>query len=328
MSEELTHKYQVCGLRLESNIPFPLLHACPRAHQTPDIKFTLKAPGIRTQEIFPLRAALGNIKNGAGHPSIAVYEINQGFLLDCHNTDKRVEFVVALNGSWIDCYPQAETPQEDIELWLFGLVLAFLLQGRGIFSLHAAAVDCHGRAIAFLGHNGFGKSTLALFFLQQGHSLITDDVLPIVGKEGAPLALPVCSAINLWPETLAEFEKLDGHLSLSEKATSKHRYSLETLKAPFCKSAVPLRGIYFLEPYSREEIDRVQITALSQTRSLLDLIGYTRANSMLPLLSQKNLLNTYADLFSRVRVRHLKYPRGFEYLPRIYDAVLLDMVNH
>lgn len=302
--------------------------APPEKQQTSHkVEFTLKLPGVWTEESFPARIPLGNIKNGAGQPTITVFQINQGFLLDCNNGHKRVAFVLAPDGSWIDCYPQADTLPEDIETWLFGLVLAFLLQGRGIFSLHAAAVDCHGQGVAFMGNNRFGKSTLALSFLQQGHSLITDDVLPIVEKGGVPFAQPVYPAMNLWPKTLAHFVKQNGNLTKEEIKISKHRYSVETLKVPFCKSEVPLGRIYFLNALSKEEIDKVRVIPVPQATALLELLGYTRASSMIELTKQKKLLKTYANVVSKVPVRYLEYPGGFEFLPAVYEAVLEDIVR-
>ena len=232
---------------------------------------------------------------------------------------------MAQDGSWIDCYPQPEASKEDIELWLFGLVLSFLLQGRGIFSIHASAVNCHERAIAFVANNGFGKTTMASFFLQRGHSLITDDVLPIIEKEGILFAMPVFPAMNLWPQTLAQFGEQSGNFFLKEKNKAKRRYSLEALKVLFCNSEKPLGRIYFLNPSKKDTLDQVRITPVPQAKALLELLAYTRANSMIALPDQKHLLNTYAQLVSQVPVRYLEYPVGFEVLPEVYEAVLQDI---
>ena len=40
---------------------------------------------------------------------------------------------------------------------------------KDIHSLHASAVAVDGKAIAFLGSNGFGKSSLAASFVNAGY---------------------------------------------------------------------------------------------------------------------------------------------------------------
>ena len=50
-------------------------------------------------------------------------------------------------------------------------------------SFHSGAVEVDGDAIAFIAPSMGGKSTMTDVFLRQGHSLITDDILP-VRREG------------------------------------------------------------------------------------------------------------------------------------------------
>src|SRR6185436_12938258 len=57
------------------------------------------------------------------------------------------------------------------------LPLASVLQGMEV--LHASAVSLDGRAVAFLGRSGAGKTTLATRLLARGARLVTDDVLAL-----------------------------------------------------------------------------------------------------------------------------------------------------
>jgi hypothetical protein len=51
--------------------------------------------------------------------------------------------------------------------------------------LHGSAIDRGGRALAFVGVSGQGKSTMAAIFCVDGATLVTDDVLPLeFGEEG------------------------------------------------------------------------------------------------------------------------------------------------
>ena len=58
-----------------------------------------------------------------------------------------------------------------------GALLAFQLYMRGSVVLHASAVDLGDRSLAFVGHSGMGKSTMAGLMCAEGGRLITDDVL-------------------------------------------------------------------------------------------------------------------------------------------------------
>ena len=314
------YQYRICNLNLSSTIPFSLPTARGKRAKVADIRFKIDLSNPRVN--VPTNHPIGIIRNGAGHPTIAVYQTNGKFILDCNNGYKRIQFTMAPDGSWIECYPFDGAGKEDIELWLFGLILSFVLQNRGIYTLHAAAVNCDGRAIAFLGMNGYGKTTLAYSFLKEGASLITDDVLPIVQYKSGIFALPACPSMNLWAETLSAFSAIKKRKR--EAREGKHRYSAQILDVRFCRSKVPLRAIYLLEPTAKEASKEVEITPVSRAQAMIDLLAYTRANSMIGLLEQKELIKTYATLLEKVPVRRLRYSRGFEFLPQIYNAIRED----
>ncbi|MCL4752381.1 MAG: hypothetical protein KJ015_19620 [Myxococcales bacterium] len=62
---------------------------------------------------------------------------------------------------------------------LLGSMLAMILTVRGATILHASAVSRGDRAIAVVGAEGGGKSTLAALLVRDGARLVTDDVLRI-----------------------------------------------------------------------------------------------------------------------------------------------------
>jgi hypothetical protein len=57
------------------------------------------------------------------------------------------------------------------------LPLAAVLRGKDV--LHASAVALEGRAVAFMGRSGAGKTTLAGRIIANGGRLVTDDVLAV-----------------------------------------------------------------------------------------------------------------------------------------------------
>lgn len=315
-----TYTYRICGLRVRSDAPFSLPASPLAGGGRPDIEISVRPGRAGLARLYAERALRGHIKNGAGHPSIAVYDVPGGLLLDCHNTNRRVEFFVKADGSRIDCYPHEGSGREEIEVWLFGLVLSFLLQGRGIYALHAAAVERGGMALAFLGHNGRGKTTLALFFSRGGHALLADDVLPIARRKGRFFVLPASPTMNLWPQTLGELAGPDA--SASDGA--KRRYAARDLGVRFRRTETPLGRLYLLAPLPPDACSGVEISPVPPARALVELLAHTRANSMIPASGQKELLNLYADLVSQVPVRKLAYPSGFQHLPAVYEAVVAE----
>jgi hypothetical protein len=319
LPNEIKSQYRFAGLSVESNTRFSIPTQPWLVDRAPDVKFNLKPARAGALECFHQRLPVTFIKNGGGHPSIAVYQFEKLFLLECDTPRAKVKFVMPRDGQWIDCYTGEETTEEEIQVWLFGLVMAFLLQARGIFTLHAAAISYRGQAIAFLGPNGYGKSTLAYFFVRNGHALITDDVLPLVNNHGRLFAAPGCPSMNLWEQTLYQLRAMDSNLSSNQR---KHRYSVDTLEIDFCKSPVPLQRIYLLHPKTGP--GKPEIVELSKSNALIELFAFTRASSTIDIADQQVLLKTYSSLLLKVPVRKLLYPWGFKHLPDIYQSVLQD----
>jgi hypothetical protein len=320
-----THDYLVCGLRLRTNVAFPLLTQTETG--APDVEFSLKAEGVQTTELFPDRVFLGTIRNGAGRPSITVSRVKEGQLLECENGSKGAAFFLSQNWGTIECYPAPGMSRQDIECWLFGLVLAYLLQRRNIFSLHGAAVECHGKAIGFLGNNGYGKSTLAYFFLRKGHRLVTDDVLALVDQGTHFMALPACPSMNLWPKTMTELGSENVNLSTSELKEMKARLSLRSTDSLFSRSEVPLDRLYLLSPIQEGYGNRVEISQVSPSLGLRELFRHTRAGSVLGMDDQKRLMQFFGRLSSTVSIRQLQFAGGFDKLPAIYEAILQDVLS-
>ena len=86
-----------------------------------------------------------------------------------------------LGSTTITCRMAAATDPLQAEVLLLGPVLSYLLEKRGVIALHAAAVTVAGRTAVFMSRNGGGKSTLAAAMMERGHSLLTDDILPVEG---------------------------------------------------------------------------------------------------------------------------------------------------
>src|SRR5687767_37791 len=72
--------------------------------------------------------------------------------------------------------PAPAVPEQNLRLYLLGSAFGALLHQRGLLPLHANAVEIDGKAVAFMGASGEGKSTLAAWFHDRGFNIIADDV--------------------------------------------------------------------------------------------------------------------------------------------------------
>ncbi len=89
---------------------------------------------------------------------------------------------------------------------IFFPMWAQLLKTRGVFPIHAAGLQRHGKGILFPGKSGCGKSTLSLHLLRHGYKLLGDDTVFVrhEGKGAEMLFFPeevdVCSeTVDLFP---------------------------------------------------------------------------------------------------------------------------------
>ena len=77
---------------------------------------------------------------------------------------------------------------------------------RKVLPLHGSVVAINGKAYAFIGDSGVGKSTLASAFLAKGYELLSDDVIAVsLNQENCPIINPSYPQQKLWQESLNAF---------------------------------------------------------------------------------------------------------------------------
>jgi hypothetical protein len=83
----------------------------------------------------------------------------------------------------------------------------FLLTATRRVAVHASAVSKQGRAIAFVGNSGAGKSSLAYACLKRGFDLLSEDTL-FVGTEADYRIWGHASKVHLLPDAVKLFPEL------------------------------------------------------------------------------------------------------------------------
>lgn len=91
---------------------------------------------------------------------------------------------------------------------MFFPMWAQLLKTRGVFPVHAAGLERHGKGILFPGKSGCGKSTLSLHLLRQGYRLLGDDTVFIRQSGSGAEMLFFPEEVDVCAETVDLFSQL------------------------------------------------------------------------------------------------------------------------
>lgn len=88
--------------------------------------------------------------------------------------------------------------------------LEVLLQTRGLYPIHAAAVAQGRTAVLFPAESGAGKTTIALTLVRAGFRFLGDDKPIITTRAGRPVVLAFPEPIHAYVDELSAFTELPG----------------------------------------------------------------------------------------------------------------------
>lgn len=225
----------------------------------------------------------------------------------------------AVDGESITYQALKHATDEALRAILLGTALATILRQRGYLALHACAVAQDGRALAFVGRSGGGKSTLAELFSQRGYDVLNDDVLAIDFSEGHPHVLPGYTQIKLRPE--AGRHLLPDYDALPRIDDERDR-RVFTNRASAVDSPVPLRRIYLLDSFDAESSG---IDEVSQRDYLLEISHHTRSTELLFHPSYRAAhFRQCSELVEKVPAARLRRTRNLNDLNSLFEAIERD----
>jgi hypothetical protein len=172
--------YHVFGLRVQSEIELPELVAVDRGEPADvTIKF-------------------GKFPPVAGERYRGFVAMPDGAMLEVRNTAR----YLIRNGREIVVDPDPDGSERHVRLYLLGSAFGALLHQRRLLPLHANSIEIAGRAVAFMGHSGAGKSTMAAWFHDRGFEVLADDVCVVTFDDGLPMAQPGIPRLRMWRDAL------------------------------------------------------------------------------------------------------------------------------
>lgn len=206
-------------------------------------------------------------------------------------------FQVRDDGGEVWCTWRAPLTSADATAFLLGPVLGFVLRLRGVLALHASAVVVGGRAWAFVGEGGSGKSTIAGALARDGCPVLTEDVLALRRATSEWLAYPAYDHVRIWERSEKLLLGEGSTLAAMSPTWDKRAMSLTAHGLPRARSAAPLGGWFLLDeripaaqvggPSSLQRLDRVNAVLDLSVNSYVAYLLDDRARALeLPALGQ------------------------------------------
>lgn len=157
-----------------------------------------------------------------------------------------------VRGHDIDVHPRPNIRLVDLVVPITGSFSAVLLGRAGHLVLHGTALQ-HGEGCYVLcGNAGAGKSTQAAYLVQQGWSLVADDVSAIAWEGDRPVVLRGFNGLRLFPASLELLGRNPSDFPPLHPGTTKRQVLAQTLSSRPVSAAdvtdtVPLRAIVLLD---------------------------------------------------------------------------------
>lgn len=226
------------------------------------------------------------------------------------------------NGHEIIIQPSPEIDERLIRAFLLGSAFGILLHQRGLFTLHASAVEIAGNAVAFIGWKGYGKSTTAGALHAHGHRLLTDDIVAIGwDSSGIPIVYPGFPQLKLWPEAATALGKNVTVLPQIYPEIDKRACSVVD---SFSLDAVPLKAICILG----EDLTP-SLSVVPPQAAFVELVAHSYALRFLKTAGTTPAHFRQCDrLLRQVPIWRLRRPYSLDALPEVVRLVEEQMATY
>lgn len=230
-----------------------------------------------------------------------------------------IDFRVSDLGRRVDAYPHADTPSDTVRHLFLAQVWPILLSLRGHLVLHASAVRLGDRAVAFVGHTGQGKSTLAASFNRRGYALVTDDVLLLDREDETVRAVPSYPEQRLWSDSAAQLADTPEAMQRVAHYTEKRALHLSVEHRAFEHHPVPLAALFWLD--ADVDCENIAAKPLGLSEAYVALLDQVFRLDFSDRELMRREVQQLTDLVHSVPVFSLRYPRRYHMLNEVHEAV-------
>ncbi|MFQ3247869.1 MAG: hypothetical protein ACI9OI_002388 [Chitinophagales bacterium] len=244
-----------------------------------------------------------------------------------------LRFYISKDGSRVVSEKPATIPFSDIESFILGPILGCVLRLRQRICIHASVMEYNGKAFAFVGNKGAGKSTTAGALLQAGARLVSDDIAVLnAGDASDTTVYPGYPGVRLFPNTLSVFG-LNENDYRQVVSSSNKRYvplidsdhaSINTPGWRFNSTPCKLMSIYALAA-RQPDLRRTKIHNLTKKEALISLAPHGYGRRILNKQQRAEEFVFLAKLSRRIQIKSVHRPNKLELLAEIAEDILADV---
>lgn len=286
--------YRAYGLVINSEFPIPELE--------------------RVRGSSDVHVCEGEISNTPNRPveDCKLYRVPDGYYV----TVTGVGSLLATAGRKLIVDPAPTADRELVRHVVLGQGFRALLHQRGYFVLHGSATVVDGRAVAFLGDSGQGKSTTISAFYAENYPVLTDDVTAV--DPDTLSVIPGFSRIKLDRQAA---ESIDTDLTTVESGDIERQYYIAGREKT--SEPVSLGGLYLLDDGPEVRIETIPPSERPYRLMCESASTYHSADDE----AVEPHLDTCVRLSESVPVKRLERPRQFDALPSLVRAVEADVAG-
>jgi hypothetical protein len=209
-----------------------------------------------------------------------------------------------------------EAPKGLVRTMVTSLGLGVVLHQRKKITLHASSVNIQGRAVAFIGSKGQGKSTMASALYKRGNCLVSDDVIAVDFDDyGSPCVWPAFGQLKLWPDSIDK--SLDENPDTLERIYDSAEKRVRKLDNFDVSGCIRLDSIFALRWG-----DSIQIDKASAQASFQSILCHSYTKRILGQTSSEEWhLERVSRLVSRIPLYILQRPPDLALLPEISQRI-------
>jgi len=183
-----------------------------------------------------------------------------------------------------------------LQFWIFHTFFPIVLELRREYKmLHVGAVEIAGGPVFFSAPSYGGKSTLTDYFIRKGHTLYSDDTLPVRKENGLYITYPSFPYHRPYrqPETLG--------------------YRVDN----FARSPAPLKVLFELEKVAADaKIEIISPKGIDRFKAFF-YSGFIKFSFM-----KKERFDFFTQMAMKVPVYKISVPQDLERLDEVYEAIV------